>query len=488
MRKLRIDYKYIEYITVALLTMVFLTIPIIHYICLRNGWPNDYLAYSIYGLAIIDVIFIAVMLLLYSNIEFKWGTYEWIFTVLIILEILSVINSVNKYISIWGTPGRNEGILMLLSYYTFFYLARFLKSDKSKYLLVNIFLGIGVVHCLYGVCQYFDFFPNIVIENESYDYHKMVSGLTGNYDFMATYTIMLSLLTLGLFYYSSSIKKKVLYAICILLYLFTAILTKTMAVYLGVGVGVIVFFLYMFITKKRHIQFANSYNISFPIVIVGVVAVSLLFFIINNDNNNSLLLEIKDAFRQLFIVIKNGTIDDDFANGRGYIWVRIIKLLKEYWLFGVGVDALLPVMSYYFDTYQNIGIMIDKAHNEFLQILITMGLPTLIVYLSFYFFVIKDALQRLVEIINKDSSWVGEPLYAGIFFVIFGYLAQSFFNISVIDVAPFFWILIGLATCCPLNVQSLQKNSSIKKRKIVKYMQLPNGQRIAIVEPNKRNV
>ena len=41
-------------------------------------------------------------------------------------------------------------------------------------------------------------------------------------------------------------------------------------------------------------------------------------------------------------------------------------------------------------------------------------------------------LVRLVEIVNHDRKWDGEPLYVGLGLAFIGYLAQAFFNISVI--------------------------------------------------------
>ena len=479
MRKLKVDYKYIEYITVALLSMVFLTIPIMHYICLRNGWPNDYLAYSIYGLAIIDIVFMAIVLLLFSNIKFKWGIYEWIFTVLIILEIFSVINSVDVYTSIWGTAGRNEGILMLLSYYTFFYLARFLKSDKSKYLLVNIFLGIGVVHCIYGLCQYFKLFENIVF-SVSYG-GSGIKGVTGNPNFMGTLVVMLGGLSAGLFYYSDKLWKKLIYLVLLGLFLVTMLLTKTMSGYFGVAMMVLVFFGYLTITRKKHIQFTAKYFSSFNILLVTVIVGIIGLFSINKLMKGYIFQELTNIYNELSHIITTGEIEESFGTYRFGIWKNTLQLVPHYLLSGVGVDAL--AMPFYYNFGLINDTIIDKTHNECLQILITMGLPALVTYLTYYFFVGKDVLVRLVEIVNQDRKWNGEPLYVGLGLVLIGYLCQAFFNISVIDVAPFFWVLLGLMSESMIEVQ--KRIEMVNNQK--KYIRLPNGQVIEVMGTVKKN-
>ena len=462
--------------------MVFLTIPIMHYICLRQGWPNDHLAYSIYGLAIISFVFIALVLCLFSNITFKWGIYEWIFTVLIVLELFSVMNSVDINMSIWGTPGRNEGILMLLSYYTFFYLARFLKSDRSKYILVNIFLGIGVIHCLYGLCQYFDIGEASGWVIDSYHAQKMISGVTGQFDFMASYTVMLSGLAAAMFYYSDKVWKKLLFLCLLGLYLITLVLAKAMSGYLGVAFMIVAFLLYIFITRNKHVQFEKNKFVSIGIVAALFLIVIAMVSIINKKMDNFIYNELSSVFNQLSELIKTRQISDEFGTWRGWAWKQCVRLIPQYWLTGVGVDSLVYPFMYIFGQ-SPIGEIFDKAHNEYLQVAVTMGIPALITYLTFYFFVFKDNLQRLVEIVHHDRNWNGEPLYFGLMLVVIGYLSQAFFNISVIDVAPFFWILLGLMSESMIEVQKRFEVISNQKR----YIKMHNGQIVEIKGVIKKN-
>ena len=90
-----------------------------------------------------------------------------------------------------------------------------------------------------------------------------------------------------------------------------------------------------------------------------------------------------------------------------------------------------------------------------------MGIPALCMYLILYGNVIVDSIKRLGDILTTEGRENEEGMYVGIGLAIIGYLAQAFFNISVIDVAPYFWILLGLAA----------DNSNIKvktRRKLAK--------------------
>ena len=67
-----------------------------------------------------------------------------------------------------------------------------------------------------------------------------------------------------------------------------------------------------------------------------------------------------------------------------------------------------------------------------------MGPVVLICCLLIYFFIAKDLSAKIKSNSNK-------PVNMALMMIIIGYLTQAMFNISVIDVAPYFWIMLGLA-------------------------------------------
>ena len=84
------------------------------------------------------------------------------------------------------------------------------------------------------------------------------------------------------------------------------------------------------------------------------------------------------------------------------------------------------------------GTYLDKAHNELIHILITMGLPVLLCYIALYIFVLRDLFRKIKKGTNKTVDIT-------LLLLITGYFVQAMFNISVLDVAPYFWIMLGLA-------------------------------------------
>ena len=77
--------------------------------------------------------------------------------------------------------------------------------------------------------------------------------------------------------------------------------------------------------------------------------------------------------------------------------------------------------------------VVDKAHDEYLQILVTMGIFSLISYICMHFLIIKEGIKNTLK---QHEIYYLLP--------VIGYIVQAQFNISVIEVAPIFYIALGL--------------------------------------------
>lgn len=80
------------------------------------------------------------------------------------------------------------------------------------------------------------------------------------------------------------------------------------------------------------------------------------------------------------------------------------------------------------------NVIPDKAHNEYLNIAVTLGIPALIVYMIF---LIAIVFPNLKYIFKRKDIFI-------ILSIIGSYLVQAFFNISTIGIAPLFWLTLGI--------------------------------------------
>ena len=129
--------------------------------------------------------------------------------------------------------------------------------------------------------------------------------------------------------------------------------------------------------------------------------------------------------------LSKGHYDAHYGTNRVEIWRKTLPVVPKYILHGAGIDNFafafgkepLSVSKYY----------VDKAHNEYLQILIAEGLFALLSYLALYAIAIFKGIK---------NSFKDKEVY--LLLPVIGYLVAAFFNISVIEVAPIFYICLGL--------------------------------------------
>ena len=136
----------------------------------------------------------------------------------------------------------------------------------------------------------------------------------------------------------------------------------------------------------------------------------------------------------------HGQISDTFGSGRIHIWRQVLELAGKNLLFGTGPDTLMAAELEGFTRMdENLQLMIvaqiDLAHNEYLQILVSQGLPALLLYLGAlgttavrWFRQGRD--DRTLAICGSAVLW---------------YCIQVFFGFSLIGAAPLFWAAWALA-------------------------------------------
>lgn len=132
-----------------------------------------------------------------------------------------------------------------------------------------------------------------------------------------------------------------------------------------------------------------------------------------------------------------GTVHDYFGHGRIGIWRRSLELAMERPWLGFGPDAYAQAFSERFAAFvsETSGTALyDAAHNEYLQYLCLYGIFGLAAYLLF----LGSLLVRASKQAARDDGAL--VLLAGVA----GYAIQAFFGVSVVLVAPVFFLACGL--------------------------------------------
>lgn len=149
-------------------------------------------------------------------------------------------------------------------------------------------------------------------------------------------------------------------------------------------------------------------------------------------------------FTILFLVIsqKNGWIADDFGNNRGFIWNRLSQQYQSFrlinQLLGIGPEAVQKLFINYYQEEMNqiFGGVVNAAHNEYLNYLITSGVLGLLSYFFFLLSSIKEGISK------SGKNWYRYAFLAGAI----TYLLNATVNIAQPITTPFLFLFLAIVS------------------------------------------
>ena len=360
--------------------------------------------------------------------EVKLNYYDMIVFLILILLMLVTNNSIDIDTSIWGAYGRNEGFLSILCYYLLFLNSKSL-DEKQINIVIKTFFEVGIIQFIYCLLQVFFRFPGLPLFSLN-GVNYMAMGFQGNPNFLGSYCIML--LGLALMLYLVKGERK--YFVLSIIFFINLILAQST----GPFFAFIILFIFMivFMKIKGIIDWKKvgvvcaSFILTFIIVSNGVELYCKKVFNDKIVSSYTIKGDILNTLN-LFGVSKGNNEEnitiEDYGSGRITIWKNALKAVPKYFWLGSGIDTFGYVYS-----QNNKGLYYDKAHNEYLQIIVTEGIFTLISYLSLLLLLFIDGVKS-----NNKLIWV-------LMMAFIGYALQAFLNISVNTVAPTFYIIMGM--------------------------------------------
>lgn len=411
------DFKDIEIINL----LIYLVILIMPYIVIKRYTPHYVVGKVIY-------LYVVGMMLFFILIRGKYlkGATKLVENKIIIIFfgalIIATFFGGTIKTSIVGNDERFEGLLMYGIYLLLFISAqKFIKMNKK---LLNIILSVSSVMSIYSIFQFYGIDPvyKWLTGNE-----KVIGafGFIGNRNFFGTYVLIF--LTLSSILYV--LKKEKIY-MCYSIILFSALLVaQTRGTWIAFSI-VILLIVIFFLKEKSILKTLGK-------LIVLFIVVFLVFDFTSKNIISSRGATIVKEISNLNSNDKN--VKKNLGSGRGGIWAITIKTIMKEPIIGSGPDTLhYKIDKYHGKEYKKFieenNYYVDKAHNEFLEYWACGGIVTLISYITLVIVILINLLKRIHE--NKAKI---------LFLMISGYLIQSFFNISVIQVAPIYWILLGVA-------------------------------------------
>ena len=142
----------------------------------------------------------------------------------------------------------------------------------------------------------------------------------------------------------------------------------------------------------------------------------------------------------------HGRVEDNFGSTRIYIWRNALEAFPVNpvsAVIGTGPDTFWEAFPNQEEALTVYGVIYDKAHNEYLHILVCQGILGLLCYLVLLGWV-------FIKVIPKTFK---EPLLMAVLAAFTGYCVQAFFNINLPITSQMLWVMAGVMVCFVRNMQ-----------------------------------
>lgn len=348
----------------------------------------------------------------------------------LIIFLINSLLSNNIYQAMIGVYQRNLGFLTYFCFAILFItIAQNLTFSSSRLLLI-IFIVMGGLEATYGVIQYLGADP--VNWKNSY---SPILGTFGNPNFQSAFLGVTASSALSLVISAKNILKVLL--------------------------------LLQAITSLFLIQVSNS---SQGFLSFGVVSTFIILNYLRNHQRKLLIPGLISAFTTFFIallgILNSGPASflyQSSISARGDYWRAAIAMMRSDPLTGIGIERYGEQFSSFRDLQQvrerSYATYSDNAHNIFLHLGATGGLPLLMSYLVLMLFVVIIGifkLRQLSEVNGQDLSTLLGVLVA--------FLAISFISPENIGFTIWGWVFAGAVFALSTNIEEAKTLSSPEKR------------------------
>lgn len=389
------------------------------------------------------ILFFSIPFLIYIYIKNimknkrKLDIFDYLFYLLIFAGILATIFSINKNISLFGKAYRHEGFLSILTYYLLFIDWKIEGTNEDIKRIIKILVIYAVFNSIYALLQIYTPFRFVLRYGPD---KQMASGISGNPNFFGSMIVTILSIITTKFLYNSKISIKEIFLI--ILMFISLINCQSTGPFIAYIITIIFLIIYLIVKKKIIIKKIFYLLLILIITYLSIFLINKYIFNIKKCELCDLTVEVNEKITKKEDSNKVYSI----SNGRVDIWKKSLNIVKDNPVNGVGYDNFylayykgINLTEVYFASvdgqikaYKKYPEIIDNAHNVYLHTLVSSGLVGLIPYLILCLYTFIRGLKSKENIIIM--------LLGG--FV--AYSIQAFGNISVIQVAPIYYIIIGL--------------------------------------------
>jgi O-antigen ligase len=307
----------------------------------------------------------------------------------IFLFLHSIFLAINPINSIYGLYDRQQGLISLFFYLLFFYLFIRTVITQKINLILNTILFSSLLVSVYGFCQWFgtDFVKWTEPANIT---HRIFSSL-GQPVFLGSFLVLVIPISFYLFFTSKHRPRSIFYFLAIIAQCIALFLTYSLTAWLSLVFGIMLIYGFIIIYYWRSNKNAEEAKlIKKKIILSGCLVLFLASGLLFYGWQKDWMLKNK-----LAII---GNLQGGSAQSRLMVWRASLSAIKDRPVFGYGLENQAEVLAKYYNQkwaeVEFVNMLPNRAHNIFLDVLLTTGIFGLIIFLGALFYIFKLAYKN----------------------------------------------------------------------------------------------
>lgn len=409
----------------------------------RTWYPSFLQPYvvAVFGIALTLFVILSLIGRAVSG-KFKFYVADVFYFTLLAFMLISMFCSKNFGVFADGHKHYMEHPLHFLCYYGLFYAGSMIEDTKLRKKVLITYVIVAVIQGVVAFLQTRGFEISYCLFEADRPGYTATYGLLQNTNFFGTLSCVLTAVTSGLFIMSSKIFKNkaakwAIFALSILMF-YVMIASMARLAWLGLGAMILTYIISFAIMSKKGAIDKDSLRliiIDFITIIIGYIVVIILNIILDS----SITDKIEQTTEDLSEISDSGNIN--IGNGRDDIWRAALSSVPHHWATGIGLDNLAEAFREQPGWQPGMYVQ-SKGHCEYIHTLATQGVFAIINYLALLIYAAVSSVKAIIN--EKDDV---KRSYMWIFFGAFvAYISQALVSSSVMNVAPYFWLILGLVT------------------------------------------
>jgi len=358
---------------------------------------------------VIEIIFALYLYLIFVDPRYRPRS-SWLWRGILIyfgVMVLSAIFGVNAYHSFWSNYERMAGVISILHYVGFAFLAaNIFKTKEEWHSFFDVSIIVSFLESLYGVGQALGMFTS--------SGGARLDGTIGNASFLAGYMLINAFFALWLFLEKRSIGWRSFYGAVMLLNLFVMYQTETRGAIVALIIGLFVMFLFFIFAKQKDLaQLPFKRPEQLKKYAVGVfVFLALAGGLIWLNRDSSFVKSSATLNRVTHI-----TFTETTAQTRLLAWKMSWRGFLEKPILGWGPENYYVVFNKFYnpDLYP-VESWFDRSHNAYFDILVNTG----IVGMSMYLFSVVLSFWFLWQAWKKEKIKYFEMAIFMVILIVYG--------------------------------------------------------------------